>query len=124
MKIKLLILVIFFLSFDCLAEYDSLKEYKNKTNRLKKTDALKSQSAVDKEYRNLLEIRYHDINRMDTDSLEVKYNIYLWQCIADGICVFRYRGDENINFIIDRIKKSEKSIKNIRKYEKYNFRVF
>lgn len=124
MKINLFITLILFLSLDCFGEYEELKKNKYNVKRKDKINEVRNKSKLKNKYMNLLEIKYYDINQMNTDSLEVKYDIFLWQCIADGICVFRYKGNENINFVIQTIKNSEKSIKNIREYKEYNFKLF
>ena len=72
----------------------------------------------------LLEIKYFDINNLNTEYLEKQYSLFLQQCIADGICIFRYNGDENIYQVIQEIQENEKKIRSVRKYQKYNFKVF
>ena len=118
MKISLIILL---LLSGAIAQdrFEKLREMKQSVHTI---DAAR-QSQEDS-CNKLLEITYFDINNLNTDYLQKQYDLYLQQCIADGICIFKYNGKENTEQVIHKIQKNEKKIRSVRKYQKYNFKPF
>lgn len=118
MKIKLLILLLVF-SLSAEDKFEKLRQMKQSTKSSKVIQQSQENSS-----NKLLEIKYFDINYLDTDYLEEYYSLYLQECIADGICIFKYNGEDNINQIVRQIQTQEKKIRSIREYKKYNFKPF
>lgn len=123
MKNKILLVFICCVNMSLFADYESIKEYKKSVIK-KKQHAVEKFDTNSTNEKLLLEVRYYDINKMDTEYLEKMYDISLWNCIADGICIFKYNGNESREAILNRIRTNEKNIKNIKQYEKYNFKTF
>lgn len=121
--IKTVLLILLCASYLFGADYKALQEYKE--NYKAKSNVVEFRS-VEKEskYKNYVQIIYNDINKMNTDMLQSKYGLYLWQCIVDGVCVFEYKGTNNIEFIIEKIKSEQKDIKYIKKYGQFQFIPF
>jgi len=120
MKINLIILlVVSVLLAQC--KYDKLLEIKEnlKIHNINKQDAEDLNNT-----NNLIEIKYYDINNMDINYLKNRYNLHFKKCIADGICIFKYKGKKNIRQIINEIRLTEKKISNVKIYRKYNFQPF
>jgi len=117
-----IIIIIAILSVLCNADYEKLKEYKHSCKFCIHTDLHQQAAAADKT--NLIEIKYYDINDMQTELLEKKYGLVLWLAIADGICIYKYVGNDDIYVIIKQLRKNIANIKSIRKYKKYNFNSY
>ncbi|MBU0719729.1 hypothetical protein KJ877_00145 [bacterium] len=122
-KILLLLIMLF---GSANAEYEKLKEYKqNSKNTLNKSQKNTSEaSEMEKKYKNYIEISYKDINTMNTEQLEEKYGIYLWLCIADGICVFKSKKNQDMDLLIQTIQKEEPDIDRVKKYYMDQFKPF
>ena len=113
--IMLMVLCILASSSDYERLIEHKKQYKNSAN----TQAQKLTSMMSE--MNLVEIKYYDINNMQTELLNKKYNLTLWLAIADGICIYRYSGKEQINSIIYKLKKDILNLKSVKIYKKYDF---
>ena len=117
--ISRIIIIMALCVFTVSADYERLKEYKREYKDSLHHKAKKSISIMKET--NLIEIKYYNINDMQTELLEKKYNLTLWLAIADGICIYKYTGKESINKVIYDIDKDILNIKSIKRYEKYNF---
>jgi len=118
MKISLIILL-FISTVMAQDRFEKLRVMKQSVQAMRVSK--RSQEAT---HNKLLEIKYFDINNLNTDYLEKHYSLDLQQCIADGICIFKYNGKENMHKVIDAIQRNEKKISSVRKYQKYNFTLF
>ena len=114
-----LIVIIAVLTLSLNADYEKLQEHKKAYKNDLYNKPQKQISIMKK--RNLIEIKYYNINDMQTELLEKRYNLTLWLAIADGICIYKYTGKESINKVIYDIDKDILNIKSIKRYEKYNF---
>lgn len=121
MKIKIFALIVLLATIPGYADYEGLKSYKSQH---KSKDAVSNLSTKDNNSCNLVEIKYYDINTIDLEILEIRYDLHFQQCIADGICVFKYKGDRKLNDLLDAIQKEQKNIKSIREYKPYKFKIF
>lgn len=101
--------------------------YASDTSKL--LDAKKEAKAVQKTPKQLLkkgyiQIIYHNWSALDVLELRRRYKITPVYGIADGVIVFYYDGDENIFDLIERIKREQKEIEDIRIYKKNRFSAF
>lgn len=121
-KMKQLLLIFIFLSAGHAEDYTKLLQYKQnfKKNQRVEKRVLKKKG----HYANYVQIIYYDINDLDTYTLEKKYNLELYYVVADGVCIFIYKGKLPLQKIITRIKSLHKEIKDIRKYKSYQFKTF
>jgi len=102
------------------ADYSDLKEYKARKKAQIQTE-IKSNYKLKGAF---FIIDFKDINKMDTYALEQRYNLKLYQCIADGICVFKFKDFKKEALYREEILKRESNIKNIRLYKAYDFTAF
>jgi len=102
------------------ADYEQLKAYKREIKtqtNIKKSSPLQTHSPY-------FVIDFIDINKMDTYSLEKKYGLKLSQCIADGICIFKFKNFQTQYLDSQKIIQEESNIAKIRVYRAYDFKAF
>ncbi len=116
----IIVLLCLFVNIKAFADYEHLKAYKaevkNQTNIQKMSPLLNSALYY--------VIDFKDINKMDTYSLEEKYALQLHQCIADGICIFKFKKFKKQHLKIDNIMHRESNIEKIKVYKAYDFKAF
>jgi len=100
--------------------YEGLKAYKM---TIKNQTIVKKSSALKQKVEYFV-IDFKDINKMDTFSLEKKYALKLSQCIADGICIFKFMDAQTQQLNINKIISTQTNIKQIKEYKAYEFQVF
>jgi len=120
MKINILIIYLLVLNQNCFANYASLKAYKQDVRNQVKIE----KASLFKRSNSLFVIEFMNINKMDTYSLKQKYGFELTQCIADGICVFKFDNNQSNLLKFDEIIKKEANIKQIKEYKPYEFKAF
>ncbi|MBD3797840.1 MAG: hypothetical protein IE887_08910 [Campylobacterales bacterium] len=120
MLVRPLLCLFFLFQYGCGADYSKLLEAKKNKHGSVSVEETQGINTNNK----LLELKYFDINNLDTFYLEREYKLKLVQCIADGICIFEYFGEENIDLLINKIKIEETKIKSVRSYKPYNFKPF
>ena len=120
MKINILIICLFVLSQNCFANYATLKAYKQGVKNQVKIE----KAPLFKRSNSLFVIEFVNINKMDTYSLKQKYGFELTQCIADGICIFKFDNNQSNLFKFDEIINKEVNIKQIKEYKSYEFKAF
>ena len=115
-----ILLLLYATGFAATLNYEALKEYKQSTNRqnnIKNAPALQKRDS-------LFVIDFKDINKMNTYLLEEKYALKLQQCIADGICIFKFLKYQTQPLERRRIKELESNIEDIKPYRAYKFKAF
>jgi hypothetical protein len=120
MKINIYAVCLLLLSTHCFANYESLKMYKQDVKNQVKTE----KAAPLKRSNSQFVIDFVDINAMDIYNLHQKYGLTLTQCIADGICIFKFDNNQTNRVQLDEIIKKEVNIKQIKEYKPYEFRPF
>ena len=102
------------------ADYDGLKAYKQQI----KMQPQVFLSTVHKENYSYFVIDFKDLNKMDTFALEKKYALKLSECIADGICIFKFLNAKTQQLSVKKILHKEPNIKSLRVYKPYRFKTF
>lgn len=109
MKILLLTLV----SISLYSQgYENLKAYKNQHPAI-----------VEEKNSNQIIIKFKDINNFDFFEFENRYHLTLAYCIADGICIYRSKQEENIEKIVSEIKE-ENILKSVEIHLKKNMKIY
>lgn len=114
----LLFLTVFVVSLS--ADYEGLKVYKA---AVKNQPSLKKSTKIDRG-RQLYIVNFKDINNMDTVLLDSKYGLKLYECIADGICIFKLDTNQTQPKKLHSIVQSESNINSIVEYLPYKFHSF
>lgn len=121
MKSKINILIICILISTILsADYESLKAYKQQVKmqpHLLRSAAFKTKNAY-------YVIDFKDINKMNTFVLEQQYALKLSECIADGICIFKFLNAQTQQLNKNEILNAEPNIKALKEYKSYKFKAF
>lgn len=119
MNKKTVIFILFVLiGFNLSANYDQLREYKTKTK------SITQNYLVLQNTRQYYIVNFKDLNKMDTDKLEKEYALKLYQCIADGICIFKFKNFKIKPLDINNIVDKETNIIDIQAYKPYHFQTF
>jgi hypothetical protein len=121
MKNNLLFIALFGVIYvNLYADYEQLKAYKRavKTQiNIKKSPSFQADSSY-------FVIDFKDINKMNTFKLEKKYGLQLFQCIADGICIFKFINSPTQHLQSKKIIQEESNIQTIKLYKAYDFKAF
>ncbi len=102
------------------ADYEGLKAYKERVKLQPKV----LESTAFEETNSYFIIDFKDINKMDTFALEEKYGLKLFECIADGICVFQFLYAQTQRLPSAEILQKEANIRSIKAYKTYEFKAF
>jgi len=120
MKIKIYLLFLFVLHTASFAKYETMQEFKKNLKQQKHMSTAYVHESSDE-----FIINFKDINLMDTFELENRYSFRLVQCIADGICIFKYKGkSDRMKENIQKVLENETNVKEILEYKPYNFKAF
>ena len=102
------------------ADYNGLKAYKQQIKMQPKVFL----STAHEGTHSYFVIDFKDINKMDTFALEKKYALKLSECIADGICIFKFLNAKTQQLLVKEILQKEPNIKSLKVYKPYRFKTF
>jgi len=114
------LLLVTILSINLSANYEALKAYKADV----KNQPIFKSSAITQTDTRLYIVNFKDINKMDTELLASQYGLKLYECIADGICIFKLDTNQTQQKELDFIMQNESNIDSIVKYLPYKFKVY
>lgn len=107
-------------SMNVSADYEALKAYKAE---VKNQPIVKSSAKVKRDTQ-LYIVNFKDINKIDTELLESKYGLTLYECIADGICIFKLDTNQTQQKELNLIIQNETNINSMREYLPYEFKTY
>ena len=124
MKIALLLFLLVQFGFSYETDYAKLAKSKaefKSSKKIKKAVLLDERNLP---YKNYIEIIHKDVLTNTTDIFSKRYELKLYKCIANNICIYKYNGTLSVDTLIMKIKNTQVDIKAVYKYNRRHLIAF
>jgi len=120
MKVILIILSVIQIYAQDYSELQLRKE----ANRAQSKASTQSESSIKTEQSNIISIHLKDTKQFDFANFEQMYDVKFLFCIAHSICTFENKSSTDIKILIEKIKRENNNIRDVRVYKKYKMKPY
>lgn len=119
---KVILFFIFLITTISAENYQSLHDFK-KSNPGIRQDCNQNFLSYSDNEKNMIIVRFNNINTFDFFEFEERYQMRLSFCIANGICAFENLSEQNLEDLVEMFKRKS-LFKSVEVYKKYKMKIY